>query len=209
MKTIEVSINELKLAEKNVRLHNEVQIKEFARSLEMFGQLRPVIVDSDYKILCGNGLYLAAKRLNWPKLNVVVMADLTEAQKKKLMIADNRIFELGSSNLEVIDEFLNELVGDLDVPGYDEETLQMIVGDLEAVNEQIAEYGKLEKEKVNEIVRTQDAIERKIENEKKLADEPVKEEKVEAEAAANNDEEGDEERKYVICPKCGEKIWVL
>lgn len=85
----------------------------------------------------------------------------------------------------------------------------MIVGDLEAVNEQIAEYGKLEKEKVNEIVRTQDAIERKIENEKKLADEPVKEEKVEAEAAANNDEEGDEERKYVICPKCGEKIWVL
>lgn len=209
MKTIEVSINELKLAEKNVRLHNEVQIKEFARSLEMFGQLRPVIVDSDYKILCGNGLYLAAKRLNWPNLNVVVMADLTEAQKKKLMIADNRIFELGSSNLEVIDEFLNELVGDLDVPGYDEKTLQMIVGDLEAVNEQIAEYGKLEKEKVNEIVRTQDAIERKIENEKKLADEPVKEEKVEAEAAANNDEEGDEERKYVICPKCGEKIWVL
>lgn len=209
MKTIEVSVNELKLAEKNVRLHNEVQIKEFARSLEMFGQLRPVIVDSDYKILCGNGLYLAAKRLNWPKLNVVVMADLTEAQKKKLMIADNRIFELGSSNLEVIDEFLNELVGDLDVPGYDEETLQMMVGDLEAVNEQIAEYGKLEKEKVNEIVRTQDAIERKIENEKKLADEPVKEEKVEAEAAANNDEEGDEERKYVICPKCGEKIWVL
>lgn len=209
MKTIEVSVNELKLAEKNVRLHNKVQIKEFARSLEMFGQLRPVIVDSDYKILCGNGLYLAAKRLNWPKLNVVVMADLTEAQKKKLMIADNRIFELGSSNLEVIDEFLNELVGDLDVPGYDEETLQMMVGDLEAVNEQIAEYGKLEREKVNEIVRTQDAIERKIENEKKLADEPVKEEKVEAEAAANNDEEGDEERKYVICPKCGEKIWVL
>lgn len=50
MKTIEVSVNELKFAEKNVRLHNEVQIKEFARSLEMFGQLRPVIVDSDYKI---------------------------------------------------------------------------------------------------------------------------------------------------------------
>lgn len=213
MKTIEVSINELKLAEKNVRLHNEVQIKEFARSLEMFGQLRPVIVDGNYSILCGNGLYLAAKRLNWPKLNVVVMAHLTEAQKKKLMIADNRIFELGSSNLEVLDEFLNELVGDLDVPGYDEETLQMMVGDIEAVNEQIAEYGRLEKEKVNEIVKTQDALERKIENEKKLAEDPVKEDNnseqtTTAEVLSTSSEDKDQGN-YVICPKCGEKIWVL
>lgn len=213
MKTIEVSINELKLAEKNVRLHNEVQIKEFARSLEMFGQLRPVIVDSDYKILCGNGLYLAAQRLNWPKLNVVVMADLTEAQKKKLMIADNRIFELGSSNLEVLDEFLNELVGDLDVPGYDEETLQMMVGDIEAVNEQIAEYGRLEKEKVNEIIKTQDALERKIENEKKLAENPLKEDNNSEQATTTEvlsiSSEDEDHGNYVICPKCGEKIWVL
>lgn len=141
------------------------------------------------------------------------MAHLTEAQKKKLMIADNRIFELGSSNLEVLDEFLNELVGDLDVPGYDEETLQMMVGDIEAVNEQIAEYGRLEKEKVNEIVKTQDALERKIENEKKLAEDPVKEDNnseqtTTAEVLSTSSEDKDQGN-YVICPKCGEKIWVL
>lgn len=209
MKTIEVSVNELKLAEKNVRLHNEVQIKEFARSLEMFGQLRPVIVDSDYKILCGNGLYLAAKRLNWPKLNVVVMADLTEAQKKKLMIADNRIFELGSSNFEVIDEFFQELAGDLDIPGYDEEMLQMMVGDIEAVNEQIEEYGKLEKEKVEEITKNQDTLEQKIENERKIGNEEnitTQKPQEQPQAAVIEEENSENQQKYVICPKCGEKV---
>lgn len=212
MKTIEVSVNELKLAEKNVRLHNEVQIKEFARSLEMFGQLRPVIVDSDYKILCGNGLYLAAKRLNWPKLNVVVMADLTEAQKKKLMIADNRIFELGSSNFEVIDEFFQELAGDLDIPGYDEEMLQMMVGDIEAVNEQIEEYGKLEKEKVEEITKNQDTLEQKNENERKIGNEEsitTQKPQEQPQAAVIEEENSENQQKYVICPKCGEKVWVL
>lgn len=212
MKTIEVSVNELKLAEKNVRLHNEVQIKEFARSLEMFGQLRPVIVDSDYKILCGNGLYLAAKRLNWPKLNVVVMADLTEVQKKKLMIADNRIFELGSSNFEVIDEFFQELAGDLDIPGYDEEMLQMMVGDIEAVNEQIEEYGKLEKEKVEEITKNQDTLEQKIENEGKIGNEEnitTQKPQEQPQAAVIEEENSENQQKYVICPKCGEKVWVL
>ncbi len=212
MKTIEVSVNELKLAEKNVRLHNEVQIKEFARSLEMFGQLRPVIVDGDYKILCGNGLYLAAKRLNWPKLNVVVMADLTEAQKKKLMIADNRIFELGSSNFEVIDEFFQELAGDLDIPGYDEEMLQMMVGDIEAVNEQIEEYGKLEKEKVEEITKNQDTLEQKIENERKIGNEEsitTQKPQEQPQAAVIEEENSENQQKYVICPKCGEKVWVL
>lgn len=212
MKTIEVSVNELKLAEKNVRLHNEVQIKEFARSLEMFGQLRPVIVDSDYKILCGNGLYLAAKRLNWPKLNVVVMADLTEAQKKKLMIADNRIFELGSSNFEVIDEFFQELAGDLDIPGYDEEMHQMMVGDIEAVNEQIEEYGKLEKEKVEVITKNQDTLEQKIENERKIGNEEsitTQKPQEQPQAAVIEEENSENQQKYVICPKCGEKVWVL
>lgn len=212
MKTIEVSVNELKLAEKNVRLHNEVQIKEFARSLEMFGQLRPVIVDSDYKILCGNGLYLAAKRLNWPKLNVVVMADLTEAQKKKLMIADNRIFELGTSNLSVIDEFLEDLSNDLDIPGYDEEMLQLMVGDIESVNEQIQEYGRLEKEKVDKIVKNQESLERKIDNQPKetVVEKSVNNCEPDLKMQDGNNENCEtDSRKYVVCPKCGEKIWVL
>ena len=41
MKVTEVSIDKVILAEKSVRMHTEIQVKEFARSLEMFGQIRP------------------------------------------------------------------------------------------------------------------------------------------------------------------------
>ena len=37
MKVTEVSIDKVILAEKSVRMHTEIQVKEFARSLEMFG----------------------------------------------------------------------------------------------------------------------------------------------------------------------------
>ena len=57
MKVTEVSIDKVILAEKSVRMHTEIQVKEFARSLEMFGQIRPIVVDGKYNIVCGNGLY--------------------------------------------------------------------------------------------------------------------------------------------------------
>ena len=47
-----------------------------------------------------------------------------ENQKKKLMIADNKIFSLGIENLETLNSFLEDLQGDLDIPGFDEEILK-------------------------------------------------------------------------------------
>ena len=38
-------------------------------------------------------------------------------RKKKLMIADNKIFSLGIENLETLNSFLEDLQGDLDIPG--------------------------------------------------------------------------------------------
>lgn len=76
MKVTEVSIDKVILAEKSVRMHTEIQVKEFARSLEMFGQIRPIVVDGKYNIVCGNGLYLAAQSLGWAKVKVLVMNNL-------------------------------------------------------------------------------------------------------------------------------------
>ena len=50
-------ISELKKPERNVRIHTEQQIKEFERSIKMFGQIRPIVVDENNVILAGNGLY--------------------------------------------------------------------------------------------------------------------------------------------------------
>ena len=60
----------------------------------MFGQIRPIVVDENNVILAGNGLYETLLRMNKEDALVYKYEDLTEAQKKKLMIADNKIFEV-------------------------------------------------------------------------------------------------------------------
>ena len=59
MKVTKMKLSSLKLPEKNVRIHSEKQTKEFVRILEAFGQIRPIVVDEEYTILAGNGLYAA------------------------------------------------------------------------------------------------------------------------------------------------------
>lgn len=207
MKVTEVSIDKVFLAEKSIRMHTEIQVKEFARSLEMFGQIRPIVVDGKYNIVCGNGLYLAAQSLGWAKVKVLVMNNLSEKDKKKLMIADNRIFELGVSNLEILDEFFKELQDDLVIPGYDESTLQMLVGDLDAVNAQLDDYGIIDKEKVEEIKSQQAAVEQKIE--RVAAEENTDTEDYDnSDGFESNSVVEDDNGRYVICPKCGEKVWL-
>lgn len=57
MKVTTMKLSDLKKPEKNVRIHTEQQMKEFERSVTMFGQIRPIVVDEDNVILAGNGLY--------------------------------------------------------------------------------------------------------------------------------------------------------
>ena len=44
-------LSELRRPERNVRMHTDKQLKEFRRSIEMFGQIRPIVVDEDGVIL--------------------------------------------------------------------------------------------------------------------------------------------------------------
>ena len=135
------------------------------------------------------------------------MNNLSEKDKKKLMIADNRIFELGVSNLEILDEFFKELQDDLVIPGYDESTLQMLVGDLDAVNAQLDDYGIIDKEKVEEIKSQQAAVEQKID--RAAAEENTDTEDYDnSDGAESNSVVDDDNGRYVICPKCGEKVWL-
>ena len=56
-------LDELRRPEKNIRLHTSKQIDEYIRSLEMFGQIRPIVVDEDGEIIAGNGMYLAMEKM--------------------------------------------------------------------------------------------------------------------------------------------------
>lgn len=106
MNTKKIKLSELKRPERNVRMHTDKQIKEFKRSVEMFGQIRPIVVDEDNVILCGNGLYESLLALSWEEADCLVMKNLSEKDKKKLMLADNRIFNLGVDDISAFDDFI-------------------------------------------------------------------------------------------------------
>ena len=134
-------LSSLQRPEQNVRMHTEKQLKEFERSVSMFGQLRPIVADEAGVILAGNGLFETLIRLDWKEADVLQVEGLTENQKKKLMLADNKIFGLGVDDLETFDAFLVDLKDDLDIPGFDEELLKSMVAQAGEVTERLQEYG--------------------------------------------------------------------
>lgn len=203
MKIIKMKLSDLKKPEKNVRIHTEQQLKEFERSVAVFGQIRPIVVDENNVILAGNGLYDTLSAMGKDTADVYKYENLTENQKKKLMIADNKIFSLGIENLDTLNSFLEELQGDLDIPGFDEEILRQMVSDAEEVTDKIAEYGTLDEKEIQSIKektikKEQQSLERRMEPEEPGI----------ATSEFIHEEQDEETTAFAICPKCGEKIWL-
>jgi len=206
MKVTRMKLSALKLPEKNVRIHSEKQTKEFVRSLEAFGQIRPIVVDESYTILAGNGLYAALMAKGETEADVLVMKGLSENEKKKLMLADNKIYSLGVDDMDVFEEFLRDLGDDLEIPGYDLELLETITADMSDVDEMISGYGTVSDSTREQIAATAERYEAQ-EAEHAAAAEEIKP----AQPAPETPAEGHGEplpRRFIQCPKCGERIWV-
>lgn len=204
MNVVKMPLSTLKRPERNVRMHTEKQLKEFERSVTMFGQIRPIVVDDERTILAGNGLYETLLRMGWTEADVLQMQDLSDSQKKKLMLADNKIYGLGVDDLDSFDAILNELQDDLDIPGFDEELLKSMVSQASEVTEKLQEYGTLDDEEIGEI---RVARERKEQYMAAESEEPA-DEPEDAAVATPAVEEREPVRQYVICPHCGEKVWL-
>lgn len=194
MNTKQMPVSELKLPERNIRIHTEKQLREYERSIAMFGQLRPIIIDESNVILCGVGMYLTFQRMGQETASVLVAAGLTAKQKKKLMIADNKIYALGIDDLSALDAFLNELQGDYDVPGYDEEVLRTLMADAQDVEDTINAYGTLAQDEIEDMKAAAGRKEEAIEQAQSRAPAPPLTQA--------------ETRRSIICPKCGEEIWL-
>lgn len=211
MEVITMKLADLLKPEKNVRIHTEQQLNEFRRSVEMFGQIRPIVVDENNVILAGNGLYDALIAMGKDTADVYRYDNLTENQKKKLMIADNKIFSLGIENLETLNSFLEELQGDLDIPGFDEEILKQIVSDAEDVTEKLSEYGTLDEEEIRNIRENAEKKEQQTQGADSGHGECNAEQEAtgaDQQAPPSDNVDSTDIRKFVVCPKCGEKIWL-
>lgn len=204
---ITMRLAELQPPKQNVRIHPERQIQEIMRSLEQFGQCRDLVVDETNTVLSGNGLWEAMKRRGEAEASAIRLVGLTERQKLKYMLADNKTFSLGVEDLDSINSVLEQLGADLDVPGYDEETLKALTATAEEVTDKLMEYGTIDEDKIAQI---------KARGERKEA--MMQRAEVSPPPAASNHDYGEadlesgesmvEVRKSAVCPKCGERIWL-
>ena len=167
--------------------------------MEMFGQIRPIVVDEGGTILAGNGLFEAMRSMGRTDADCYVVTGLTEAQKKKLMLADNRIFNLGVDDMEALDAFVQELKDDLDIPGFEEDLLQAMVMEADEATQALLEYGTIKPEQAQAIQQTR---------EKYQAQEEAAAEKAEEVAPAQLESQEEAAGRYILCPKCGERIWL-
>lgn len=80
---------------RNARTHSEGQVAQIAASIVAFGFTDPILVDGDGAIIAGHGRLQAAQRLGLAEIPVIVLAHLSPARRRALVIADNRISENG------------------------------------------------------------------------------------------------------------------
>lgn len=220
MKTEQYNLNDLKYPESNVRVHGAKQIEELKRSYNKFGQIRPVVTDKDGVILAGNGLVQALTELGVEKVEVLPMKNLSDNDKKKLMIADNKIYNLGRDDNDALFAMLESLDGDYDVPGFEDDTLKELLADLDDVDDSVMNYGTIDDVERETFERAGSNLEKRTEQariEREEETEEQEEQRVNRDGAYRETEnyspEDDENnkgdvRKSVRCPHCGETVWL-
>ena len=220
MKKEQYNLNDLKYPESNVRVHGAKQIEELKRSYNKFGQIRPVVIDNDGVILAGNGLVQALTELGVEKVEVLPMKNLSDNDKKKLMIADNKIYNLGRDDNDALFAMLESLDGDYDVPGFEDDTLKELLADLDDVDDSVMNYGTIDDVERETFERAGSNLEKRTEQarvEREEETEEQEEQRVNRDGAYRETEnyspEDDENnkgdvRKSVRCPHCGETVWL-
>nr|DAH78745.1 MAG TPA: adenine specific DNA methyltransferase [Caudoviricetes sp.] len=112
---------------RNSRTHNEEQIAQIMASIKEFGFTNPILVGGDNVIIAGHGRLLAAQRLGLKEVPVIRLPDLTETQRKALVIADNKIALNAGWDEEMLALEMKELEEsdfNLDILGFSEDELK-------------------------------------------------------------------------------------
>ncbi|MGB5214958.1 MAG: ParB/Srx family N-terminal domain-containing protein [Anderseniella sp.] len=86
-----IPIHQLRPWARNARTHSKKQVRQIADSIEAFGFTNPVLVDRHLSILAGHGRVEAARLLGQEAVPCLYVDDLSEAQKRAYVLADNKL----------------------------------------------------------------------------------------------------------------------
>ena len=133
-------IADLKPNPRNARTHSNHQIRQIAASIEEFGFTTPILIDGDDRIIAGHGRLAAAKRLGLEIVPTIRIDDLTEAQIRAYVIADNRVAEKAGWDPEILAIELQELIDldldfDVTITGFEMGEIDVLMGESDPSDE--------------------------------------------------------------------------
>ena len=115
---------------RNSRTHSDEQVAQIAASIREFGWTNPILIDGAKGIIAGHGRLAAARKLGLNAVPVIVLDHLTDAQKRALVIADNKLALNAGWDMDLLS---SELAGlgeegfDLSLLGFNEDELAKLL----------------------------------------------------------------------------------
>ena len=119
---------------RNPRTHSDAQIAQLAASIVEFGWTNPILVDGDNGVIAGHGRLLAARKLGMTAVPVIELAHLSSAQKRALVIADNRLaLDAGWDEAMLVLELaeLADIGFELDLTGFSANEIERLLDAVE------------------------------------------------------------------------------
>lgn len=136
-----IKLNDLIYADYNPRkalTPGDPEYKKIKRSIEQFGYVDPIIINSDNTIIGGHQRATVLSDLGYDEIEAVIV-DLDKSEEKALNIALNKIS--GEWDMEKLAEVMAELEKELDatITGFDEEQIQGLIDQINEIAAQETE----------------------------------------------------------------------
>jgi hypothetical protein len=127
------STGSLKPDPRNARTHSKSQVAQIVASISEFGFANPILMDPDGVVIAGHGWLRAAKSMGLAEVPTIELVGLSDAQKRALRLADNKIALGGGWDLDLLKVELAELSTlhldmDLTVTGFSTGELDVLLG---------------------------------------------------------------------------------
>ncbi len=119
MKIIYKNVDDIIPYENNPR-HNDNAVDYVANSIKEFGFKVPIIIDKENVIVTGHTRLKAAEKLGLKQVPVILADDLTEDQIKAFRIADNKVAQFSTWDMEKLDLELEDITIDMSEFGFDD-----------------------------------------------------------------------------------------
>lgn len=108
MELVKLKLSQLREYPNNPR-YNDDAVDAVEASIEQVGYITPIVVDENYQILSGHTRRSALYDMGVEETEVILVKGLTEEQKRKFRLLDNKTAEIAEWDLEKLQEELDGL----------------------------------------------------------------------------------------------------